>query len=207
MPDTVQADDRTTAHPGVVVALALGSVAVLSAAVVLLWSGVVTVSGRIAASTSNESSLLAAVAVDLVVEGGADVASTGLLIDASGLYPGLRVERCFEVTYSGTVGDVPVRLYGKSGGGTGLERFIDTTVSLGEGSDHLCADFAARRTLFQGTLLDLWNAHRNFDDGLRLMDRAGDGEGTWVRVEVEVVDDNRAQGLTTAFWLTLEARP
>lgn len=189
------------------VALAIGSLFVIIAAGVFVWSGATTASARIAASTSNESSLLTAASIDLVIDGGSDVASTGLLIDAGGLYPGLRLERCFEVTYFGNATDVPVRLFGRPGEGTGLEAFIDATIDVGTGSDNECVDFSRNDTLFDDTLVELWNQHGSFVAGLPLIRLANDGESTFVRVTVEVVDDNEAQDLTTAFWLTVEARP
>ena len=36
---------------------------------------------------------------------------------------------------------------------------------------------------------------------------ASDGSATTVRLTFRLVDDNRAQGLDTAFWLVFEARP
>ena len=189
------------------VALGFVSVLVIASAAVLAWSGITTASGRISASTSNESSLVTAASIDLVVNGGGDVASTGLLIDADGLYPGLRLERCFEVSLVGNATDVPIRMFGQTGGGTGLEVFIDATIDVGRGVDHSCSDFAADAVLFSDTLDDLWNQHGSFESGLPLANAASDGESSWVRVAVEVVDDNRAQDLTTAFWLTIEARP
>ena len=61
--------------------------------------------------------------------------------------------------------------------------------------------------LFGGTLLELWNRHDSFSSGLPVIAAAGDGDSVWLRISIEVVDDNDAQDLTTAFWLTLEARP
>lgn len=202
-------EDRTsTTAPSLrVVALAFVSMLVIAAAGVLAWSGITTASGRISASTSNSSSLITAASVDLVVNGGGEVASTGLLIDADGLYPGLRLERCFDVTLAGNATDVQIRLFGQPGGGTGLEAFIDTTIEIGSGVDHSCSDFAGNTVVFNDTLLGLWNRHGSFESGLPLATAASDGESTWVRVAVEVIDDNRAQDLTTAFWLTIEARP
>ena len=188
-------------------ALAIGCLAVLGAAVVFVWSGLTTASARIAATTSNDSSLILAASVDLVVSNGDGASSAGLLIDADGLYPGLLIERCVEVTYWGDLPDVPVRMFGTPSGGTGLETYVLTTVERGSASSSECADFVATDALFDGTLLELWGQHGSFEQGLRLIDRADNGTQTWVRIAVEVADDNRAQSLTTAFWLTLEARP
>ncbi len=187
--------------------VALGSLLVLGAAAVFVWAGLTTASARIAATTTNESSLLTAASVDLVVDGGDDVAATGLLIDAAGLYPGLVVERCLEVTYWGSADAVPVHLFGQLGGGSGLEGFIDTTVDIGVGTQSSCSDFVPSSQLFDGTLADLWARHDTFDSGLAVMDAAESGVATWMRVTIEVIDDNAAQDLTTTFWLTLEARP
>jgi hypothetical protein len=209
--DTTENNDRNTtqtSRPRLgFVASAIGSLLVLGAAVVFVWSGVTTASARIAATTSNDSSLINAAVIDLVVDGGQDVASTGLLIDAAGLYPGRVVERCFEVAYRGTPIGVPVRMFGLSGGGTGLEAYLETTVEAGAGSSNECDDFERQTTLFSDTLLELWNRHGSFESGLPLMEAASDGSTTWIRVSIEVADDNRAQDLTTTFWLTLEARP
>lgn len=188
-------------------ALAFAAVLVLGAALVFVWSGVTTASGRIAATTTNDSSLISAVSIDLAVESSAETASTGLLLDAAGLYPGLVVERCFGVTYWGNPSDVPIRLTGRPEGGSGLEAFIETVVELGVGNDPACSDFGANETIFSGRLLELWNRHGSFETGLPLIDSADSGATTWVRISVEVVDDNNAQDLTTAFWLIMEARP
>lgn len=207
MADLEEHETAETATSLGFIALAIGSLLVIIAAGVFVWSGVTTASARIATTTSNESSLLTAAAIDLVVDAGSEVASTGLLIDAGGLYPGLRLERCFEVTYFGNAADVPIRLFGRAGAGTGLEAFIDATIDVGSGSDNECSDFKGRATLFDDTLLELWNRHGSFAAGLPLISSASDGESTFVRVTVEVLDDNQAQDLTTAFWLTIEARP
>lgn len=208
MPVSVSSEEREESPAASlgILALALGCLAVFFAVGLFVWSGVTTASARISASTSNESSLLTAASIDLVVEGSDDVAATRLAIDAAGLYPGLQMERCFAVTYLGTAEAVPVRLFGQPDDGTGLEQFIDTKVELGTGTDLECSDFDLTRSIFENSLVMLWDTHGSYDAGLELMGAAADGETTWVRVTVEVVDDNRAQGLTAAFWLTIEAR-
>lgn len=188
------------------VAPAVALIIILSG-VFFVWSGVVTASARFSASTSNESSFISAAAIDLNVDAGEDAASTGLLIDAAGLYPGLRIERCFVVSYTGALDDVPVRLFGRAGGGTGLEAYIDATIEQGAGSDNQCSDFTSSGVLFDDTLRTLWDRHGSFAAGLPIIEAADDGSSAWVRISIEVVDDNDAQDLTTAFWLTLEARP
>lgn len=207
MTPQVRTDEKQAPTTVGLVALALGCLIVLGAAAVFVWSGVSTASARIAATTSNDSSLVLAASVDLVVSNGDEASSAGLLIDADGLYPGLLIERCIEVTYWGELTDVPVHMFGTPSGGTGLEAYVLTTVETGKASSNECADFSPGRSLFDGTLLELWNEHSSFENGIRIIDQADNGAQTWVRISVELADDNAAQDLSTAFWLTLEARP
>ena len=189
------------------VALVIVCCLVLLALSVVVWSGVTTASARFAATTSNDSSLLSAAEVDLVVESTDEVAATGLLIDAAGLYPGLVVERCVEITYWGSASDVAVRMFGRPGGGTGLENYIEMDIQSGTATDPECSDFVPNSTVFDDTLRVFWDRHPSFDDGLPVMDAAQSGVGTWARFSLQVADDNAAQNLTTEFWLTVEARP
>ncbi len=188
-------------------ALGLGALAALVAAIALVWSTMTTASARFVGSTTNDSSLLEAAVVDLVVEPDASGAATTLLVDADGLYPGLEVERCVRLTYRGTLDDAVVRLFGSSGAGSGLERYLDTSIELGAGDDPDCADFQPARAAFSDTLDRLWGQHGSFANGLEIMASAADGDSVTLRFAVEVVPDNAAQDLTTRFGITLEARP
>lgn len=179
---------------------------VLLAAGAVAFSTVTTASARFAASTSNESSLFAAAEIDLVVDNG-DGAAARLLVDADGLYPGLVVERCLVVTHRGSLEGVDVRLHVAPGSDTGLARFLRTEVELGEGVDAECGDFEAAESQFSGTLSELLADHGSFPQGIDLMSDAGDEQSITLRVSFEVESDDRAQGLSTDFMATLEARP
>ncbi|MBT8239919.1 MAG: hypothetical protein KJN63_01680 [Acidimicrobiia bacterium] len=188
------------------VALVGGCCAVVVAGLVLIWSSVTTASARFSGSTSNDSSLFEAASVDVVVgTTGGDV--TELRIDADGLYPGRVVDRCLPVQFNGSIDGVAVRLIGRSRGGTGLEEFVDAVVEVGEGSDNECGDFVIERTEFEGTLVDLWQQHGDFETGLEILESANDGDGATVRIQLEVMSDNQAQGLTSSFSILIEARP
>ena len=186
-------------------ALVVGCVAILVAAVVLVWTSVTTASARFAGSTANESSLFTAASDDVIVGNLDD--PTALTIDGDGLYPGRVIERCIPVTFRGSLEDVKVRLIGQSNGGTGLDNFIETTLEVGSGADLNCSDFAAERTAFQGSLADLWLRHGEFTTGLDIMESAADGDTSVMRIAVEVVSDDAAQGLTSEFSMLIEARP
>jgi hypothetical protein len=197
------------------VALAFAAVAVLGAAAVVAASVVERAQGRLAGSTSNQGSLFSSGAIDLEVADTAagDDPSTGsstsqaLLVDVDNLVPGVVVERCLTITYRGSVDDADVRLSGRRDGGSGLERYLDTTIMSGAGSDPECADFVAGTELFTGTLATLWSEHGGYDRALRLADGLDDGDAVTVRVAISVQSVAEAQGSDTTFWLELEARP
>lgn len=208
MPNEIAASpelpDRTSRSG--VGALAVLSSVLLVAVALLVWSSITTASARFAASTTNESSLFEAASIDVVV-GGPEGGSSALRIDGDGLYPGLVIERCLPVGYRGTLDGASVRLIGRDDGGTGLARYVTTEIDRGSGSLSSCEDFTADRTIFRGSLEQLWQDHGRFATGLELMSSAVDGDSVVMRVRLEVVSDNDAQGLTTAFSLVVEGRP
>lgn len=181
---------------------------VAGALLVIVSAGIVgiaafdTASGRISAQTSTRSNLFSAGRIDLEV-GGAEE----LLFDADGLYPGVSVERCLTLSYRGTIDDAGIRLSARRDGGDGLDAFLETTISIGEGSDPECSDHRPSSTRFVGTLDDLWDAHPDYERGVRIENEADEGFETTVRLAVTVLDDQRAQGRSTDFWIVLEARP
>ena len=172
-----------------------------------------TALGRFTASTTNEGSWFEAGAIDIstIVDengdpvGGSETAA--LAIDAAGLAPGMVVERCIVTTYRGSIEDAEIRAYGRTDGGTGLERYLATTIEAGNGVEPDCSDYTADGSLFSGTLRDLHSRHGSWSSALHLTDAANDGDSVTMRIAIEVVSDDRAQGLDTEFWLVMEARP
>ncbi len=207
-PSTSQAVEARSTRLGST-ALGLGLMVVVLAAAVLVWSGMTTASGRIAGTTSNDSSLFQAGSIDIFLGDGPDQgeAATAMRVEVDGVYPGLVVERCIPVTYHGTIEDADVRWYGESGGGSGLEEFLGSSIEIGVGNDHQCADFSPVRTVFEGTLAELWRQHGDFESGLDIISSASDNASVTVRFAAEVVSDGPAQGRTTDFWMIVEARP
>lgn len=223
---------------------ALAALGVVVAGITLLWSVVATSSARFAATTSS-SGFFSAAEVDLTTQDG----GTDLRFDADGLYPGTVVEGCVEIEYIGTT-PAELRLYGRTVGGTGLEKFVDFTVAvvddgtcdnvtigvrvrddvgtsdaegLGPDADPsgelgLSAALAITggpesdlelpgRRLFLGRLSDLHQRYDSYARGLVVETTAQPGDTVVLRAAASLVDDNEAQGLTTDFFLTVEARP
>jgi hypothetical protein len=189
----------------------ISALAVVAAALVLAWSLVDVASSRMSATTSNEGSLFSTAVIDVALTTSDDddpdgSIGTRLMVDVENLVPGMVVERCVTVTYRGTLEGVDTRLSGQREAGTGLDRYLDASVELGTGENPECDDFRAERTVYSGTLAQLWSEHPDYPSGLALLDSAGTGDSVSLRVAVTLRSDDAAQGLDTWFWLTVEAR-
>ena len=190
---------------------ALSGMLVFGALTLVAANVVDSAQSRFAATTSNEGSLISTGAIDIVLADGSDGAGVDprtrfdLLFDVE-LVGGQAVTRCIEVTYRGSVDDVLVGLYGEVTGGTGLDRHLLTAVDIGSGTDPDCADFVLGRPMFDGTFRALAAAHSSLATAIPVLDDPDDAESATVRIAVALGDDNAAQGLTTSFVFTMEAR-
>lgn len=176
---------------------------VLIAAIVVLGLNVVrTSSARIAASTDTTGFFTAGV---VVLDHADD--SRSLHLDADNLYPGLETSGCVDLEYSGNV-PVDLRLHGGPSGGTGLDAYLDVDISLEPGGSCDQPPVAdADSTNVRDRLQSFGEQHEDYLHGLALADVMAPGDHVAVRLRAWVVDDNRAQGLTTEFVLVVEARP
>ncbi len=174
-----------------------GAAAVLIAAALVVWSAAVTSTARVRASTGTLGLLTAG-----------DISLTKvrpearLVLEADGLFPGVTTANCMEVDYGGTLPS-SVRLHGAIVGGTGLDGFTELTLAVGPG----CDTGQPAPPLFDGTLADLAATHPDYGRGLVLDPQARPGQRLALWAEATIVDDDRAQGLTTEFQIVMEARP
>ncbi|MFK8023891.1 MAG: hypothetical protein AB8G26_08005 [Ilumatobacter sp.] len=202
---------RATAGRGVVVGALALVVGVAVAAVV--GSVVDTAESRFSGSTDNRGSLFEAGEVRLeLANDPADrsLERSELSISASNLLPGQTIQRCVNVGYRGNVGDIDLRLYGRADGGTGLERFLESVIEVGTGDDPGCADFSAPSSdpvRWVGSLSELDIGVGSYANGIRVLESGAEMVEATVRIGVTLADDDRAQGLSTAFWLVFEVRP
>lgn len=170
-------------------------------AVVLVWSVTETSTARVSGTTET-SSFFSVGTVSLE----SDVDSSSLLFDASGLYPGRTVTGCVDVVYDGTLPG-SIRLHGWPVGATGLEDYLELTLTRSP-IGTTCERFdGGGETLFTGLLADLWQEHPDYRSGLVLSANTGRGNRYAIRATGEVRDDNRAQGLNADFMLAIEVRP
>ncbi|MGI9607705.1 MAG: hypothetical protein ACR2P0_16370 [Acidimicrobiales bacterium] len=197
-PDAHQAEDSGRRRVGLVIPIAAS--AVFISLFVVAWNAIETSTARVNATTSTNS-VFSAATIDLVQPDSA----VQLLFDADGLYPGAVTTGCVEIEYRGSI-PASVRLHGNRLGGTGLEDFV--TLRILELETTTCPiDGAASLIVYEGLLGDLWRTRGSYATGVVLDSDMRSGDRFALHAIAEVVDDNAAQGLTTDFAITVEARP
>ncbi len=174
---------------------------VTTSVVVFVWNAVVTSSARVNATTGG-SSFFEAGTVELAQPGTA----VELLFDASDLFPGVDAEACVEIEYRGSIPS-SVRVHADRRGGDGLEAFINLQLVVVAAQDCATAGDAEGVPVYDGLLSDLWSTHSNYDNAIVLDPEMEAAERLVLYAVASVVDDNSAQGLSTDFSITLEARP
>jgi hypothetical protein len=174
---------------------------VTTSVVVFVWSAVATSTARVSATTGG-SSFFEAGTVDLAQPG----AAVELLFDASDVFPGVDTEACVEIEYRGSIPS-SVRVHADRRGGDGLETFIQLHLAVLAAQDCATADEAEGDHVYDGLLSDLWSTHSNYDNAIVLDPEMEAAERLVLYAIASVVDDNSAQGLSTDFSITLEARP
>jgi hypothetical protein len=183
-------------------AAVIGALVVLCAAAVVTVSAVDVAQGRFSGTTNNVGSLFSTAVVDLELGADDTTSTASLLVDARNLTPIDEVVRCVAVRSTGSLEDARILLSGTLAGGSGLERYVATEIDRGTGADPECSDFSSGETIFTGSLLELAERPEPF---VLLADAPADSTTT-VRLSFRLLDDDRAQGLDTEFWLSFEAR-
>jgi hypothetical protein len=157
------------------------------------------------AQNDNVSNQVTSAAVDLADND----SGTAMFDDVTGLMPGTTETRCIDVTYTGTVDPLPVKLY-SSGAPTGtLAPYLDLTIEVGTDSTPVfgnCAGFAASSTLYTGTVGGFATANGTYAAGVSTWDPGVGPETRTFRFSISVQDDPAAEGLTTTFGYSWETR-
>ena len=186
-------------------ALQLSAVALSFILIALL---VVTSSrAAIVAQNDNTSNQVTAASVDLTDND----SGTAMFANVTGLMPGQTVDRCIDVTYTGTVDPLAVRLYA-SGTPTGtLAPYLDLTIDVApDTTDGFrdCTNFPSTGTtnVYTGTLSAFATAHGTYAAGASTWDPAGSPETRTFRFRISVQDNSAAEGLTSTFGFSWETR-
>jgi hypothetical protein len=136
--------------------------------------------------------------------------ATAMFNAVTGLIPGQVIDRCIDVTYTGTVDPTAVRLSiaGAPPGtlGTYLDLQIDYAPDTADAYGS-CASFPATPTAaYNGTLAAFATAHTGYANGVTTWDPAGGPDTRTFRFRISVQDNLVAAGLTTTFGFSWETR-
>lgn len=196
-------------------AIGFAAAGLLAGAGVVVASVVEQAEGRFGGMTSNEGSLFSAAVIDVALASGtvgpdgalveSPDAPTKLALDVENMTPAAVADRCLTAVYHGQVDDVTVVLSGRREGEAGLDQFLQLRITTGRGLDPSCADFEPESVVYEGTLADLFDAYAADGFRVELAAAAGDGEAVTFQVDLQLIDDNAAQGLELWYWLTIEA--
>jgi hypothetical protein len=180
-----------------------GTVRVVAFAAALLLLTVLVVSrseAAFTATTSNPTSGFSAGTIAL-----SDDDANTAMFNLVNMVPATPASSCITVTYSGSVPNAPVRLYGTSSGA--LAQYLDVTVQVGTGGSFgNCAAFTPSSTLYTGTLAAFSSGHTNWATGIAAFTAASNPTSEVFKVTVTVEDNNAAQGLTATSGFTWESQ-
>jgi hypothetical protein len=158
------------------------------------------------AQNDNVSNQVTAAAVDLTDND----SSTAMFANVTGLMPGTNVDRCIDVTYTGTVDPTEVQLY-IAGTPTGtLGTYLNLTIDYAPDTADAygsCATFPGSPTpVYNGTLAAFATAHAAYATGATTWNPAGGPETRTFRFRISVQDNVAAVGLTSTFGFSWETR-
>lgn len=172
----------------------------------LAVAGLLVIDGSSAAfsdQTHNDKNSVATGTVELTD----DDANTAMF-DVSGLNGGQSVERCINVTYSGSLKS-DVKLYGAVAG-SGLAPGLTTKIEVGTGAktgpNFGCAGFTGGSSLFNGTLAAFGSSHGGYANGLGGFTNASDPTTKSYKITMTVSNDNAYQGKSATVDFTWEAQ-
>jgi len=155
-------------------------------------------------TTSNPGNAFSAGTVTI-----SDNDSDAAVYNASNQKPGDSAERCIKVTYGGSLPS-SVKLYRSAfSGGSGLDDYIDLSITKGTGNAFDCSDFGGGTSVYSNELKTFASSY-----GTGVAVTNAGGSATWnqndavtYRIRATLQDDDAAQGLTAGTHsFTWEAR-
>ncbi len=197
------AASRRTTRSGTSRLLQLAALALSFIAV----SALVVTSSRAAfvAQNDNTGNQVTAASVDLT-----DTDSgSAMFANVTGLMPGAEEARCIDVTYTGTVDPLPVRLYATAAPTGSLAPYLNLVVEVGADATPVfgdCAGFAPSGTVYSGTLAGFAAAHGTYAAGAATWDPAASPDTRTFRFRLSVQNDAAAEGRTSTFGFSWETR-
>jgi hypothetical protein len=157
------------------------------------------------AQNDNVTNQVTAAAVDL----SDNDAGTAMFANVTGLMPGTDVDRCIDVTYTGTVDPTAVLLYINAAPTGTLAPYLNLTIDIGADTAdpfRTCTGFTPSANVYTGTLAAFATANNSYATGLSTWDPVGSPETRTFRFRISVQDNAAAEGLTSTFGFSWETR-
>ena len=120
------------------------------------------------------------------------------------LLPGVPLDRCIEVNYSGADNPGPVLLYAATASGD-LAPYLDLTIHMGSaaaGAFGSCGSFSASQSIYTGTLAGFASAHSDYATGRFTWNPSDAQETRSFRFRLTVQDVPAAAGKSASFGFT-----
>src|SRR5215207_3182135 len=150
-------------------ALALQIAAVALSFILIALLVVTSSRAAFVAQNDNVTNQVTAAAVDLTDND----SSTAMFNNVTGLMPGTDVDRCIDVTYTGTVDPTAVLLYANAAPTGTLAPYLDLTVDVGADTGdafRACTGFTPSANVYTGTLATFAASHGAYATGLSTWD-------------------------------------
>ena len=157
------------------------------------------------AQNDNVTNQVTAAAVDLTDND----SGTAMFANVTGLMPGNDVDRCIDVTYTGSVDPTAVLLYVNAAPTGTLAPYLNLTIDIGADTAdafRTCTGFTPSANVYTGTLSGFASSHGTYAAGVSTWDPVGSPETRTFRFRVSVQDNAAAEGLTSTFGFSWDTR-
>lgn len=157
------------------------------------------------AQNDNVTNQVTAAAVDLADND----STTAMFANVVDLVPGTDVDRCIDVTYTGSVDPTAVRLYAPALPTGALGQYLNLTIDIGNDTAapfRDCTGFTSTATLYTGTLAAFATAQTDYLTGLATWDPTAGPDTRTFRFRLSVQDVPAAEGQNATFGFSWETR-
>lgn len=135
--------------------------------------------------------------------------TTAMFNNVTGMIPGTPVDKCIDVTYTGTIDPTAVMLYASGTPTLDLAPYLDLTIEIGADTPapfRDCTGFTPTATLYTGTLATFASAKNSYGTGVSAWDPSTTGEVRTFRFRLTVQDNALAANKSTTFGFSWETR-
>jgi hypothetical protein len=190
-------------------ALALQLAAVALSFILIALLVVTSSRAAFVAQNDNVTNQVTAAAVDLTDND----SGNAMFTNVTGLMPGTTVSKCIDVTYTGTVDPLPVKLYTTTPPTGTLQTYLNLVIDVADDNADAfgtCTNFGlvgGSSNVYSGTLQGFATTYSDYASGRpTTWDPTGTGQTKTFRFTVSVQDNPAAEGLSSTFGFSWETR-